>query len=168
MAASSTLAALPVEPVAQNPTIPPACRDRHIVAFRALLKEVEAEASQEALAGDLEAATSEHGDGQVLPFSTGVYTFKTQDELVERDMLEAGVAEFLRACVGVRLSIVFAGAPGSGKTTLLSCCTAEIDPSLRVVVAEEVFEADVPLPPNVAHTWPSWPRLGAMPHFESG
>jgi pilus assembly protein CpaF len=42
-----------------------------------------------------------------------------------------------------------AGAPGSGKTTLLSCCAAELDPSLRVVVAEEVFEADVPLP-NVA------------------
>jgi pilus assembly protein CpaF len=32
---------------------------------------------------------------------------------------------------------------------MLSCCAAELDPSLRVVVAEEVFEADVPLP-NVA------------------
>ena len=42
-------------------------------------------------------------------------------------------------------SIVFAGAPGSGKTTMLSCCAAELDPSLRVVIAEEVFEADVPL-----------------------
>src|SRR5438874_4327418 len=48
-----------------------------------------------------------------------------------------------------RLSIVFAGPPGSGKTTLLSCCAAELDPGLRVVVAEEVFETDVPLP-NVA------------------
>ncbi len=36
------------------------------------------------------------------------------------------------------LSIVFAGPPGSGKTTLLTCCAAELDPSLRVVVAEEV------------------------------
>ena len=35
--------------------------------------------------------------------------------------------------------------PGSGKTTLLSCCAAELDPSLRVVIAEEVFEADVPI-----------------------
>ena len=41
------------------------------------------------------------------------------------------------------------GPYGSGKTTLLSCCAAELDPTLRVVVAEEVFEADVPLP-NVA------------------
>ena len=59
------------------------------------------------------------------------------------------VADFLRACVRARLSMVFSGAPGSGKTTMLSCCAAELDPSLRVVVAEEVFEADVPLP-NVA------------------
>ena len=44
---------------------------------------------------------------------------------------------------------MFAGAPGAGKTTLLSCCLAELEPSLRVVVAEEVFEADIALP-NVA------------------
>ena len=79
---------------------------------------------------------------------TGV-AFRSLDELVARGMLPAPVATFLRACVRSRLSIVFAGAPGSGKTTLLSCCAAELDPSLRVVVAEEVFEADVPLP-NVA------------------
>jgi pilus assembly protein CpaF len=80
---------------------------------------------------------------------TGV-AIKTLRELVARDMLDPPVAEFLRACVSARLSIVFAGAPGSGKTTLMSCCTAELDPGLRVVIAEEVFEADVPLP-NVAH-----------------
>ena len=79
---------------------------------------------------------------------TGV-TFHSLDELVERDMLDQRVAAFLRACVRARLSIVFSGAPGSGKTTMLSCCAAELDPSLRVVIAEEVFEADVPLP-NVA------------------
>jgi pilus assembly protein CpaF len=71
------------------------------------------------------------------------------DELVERDMLDPAAAAFLRAAVRARQSIVFAGAPGAGKTTLLSCCAAELDPSLRVVVAEEVFEIDVPLP-NVA------------------
>jgi pilus assembly protein CpaF len=79
---------------------------------------------------------------------TGVQ-FRSLDELVDRSMLTARAAEFLRACVQARLSIVFAGAPGSGKTTLLSCCAAELDPALRVVVAEEVFEADIPLP-NVA------------------
>ena len=75
---------------------------------------------------------------------------KSLDELVERDMLDPPVADFLRAAVRAKLTILFAGAPGSGKTTLMSCCTAELDPTLRVVIAEEVFESDVPLP-NVAH-----------------
>jgi pilus assembly protein CpaF len=79
---------------------------------------------------------------------TGV-AYRHLDELVDRDMLDTRVAAFLRACVRARLSIVFSGSPGSGKTTLLSCCAAELDPSLRVVIAEEVFEADLPLP-NVA------------------
>jgi pilus assembly protein CpaF len=79
---------------------------------------------------------------------TGV-AFRSLDELVGQGMLDAPVAEFLRACVRARQSIVFSGPPGSGKTTLLACCAAEVDPTLRVVVAEEVFEADVPLP-NVA------------------
>ncbi|HZT64440.1 MAG TPA: ATPase, T2SS/T4P/T4SS family [Acidimicrobiales bacterium] len=75
---------------------------------------------------------------------------RSVDELVARGTLDPAPAAFLRACVRARLSMVFAGAPGAGKTTLLSCCAAELDPSLRVVVAEEVFETDVPLP-NVAH-----------------
>ena len=79
---------------------------------------------------------------------TGV-PYRRLGELVARGMLDAGAAEFLRACVAARLSIVFAGPPGSGKTTLLSCCAAELDPRLRVVIAEEVFEADVPVS-NVA------------------
>ena len=79
---------------------------------------------------------------------TGV-AFRSLDELVERAMLTPAAAGFLRACVRARLTVVFAGAPGSGKTTMLSCCAAELDPSLRIVVAEEVFEADIPLA-NVA------------------
>lgn len=79
---------------------------------------------------------------------TGV-AFHELAELVERDMLSAQAADFLRACARAKLTVVFAGAPGSGKTTLLSCTAAELDPALRVVIAEEVFEADVPLP-NVA------------------
>jgi pilus assembly protein CpaF len=79
---------------------------------------------------------------------TGV-AFRSLDELVDRGMLTAEVAGFLRAAVRARASIVVAGPPGAGKTTMLSCCTAELDPSLRVVTAEEVFEVDVPLP-NVA------------------
>ena len=77
--------------------------------------------------------------------------FKRLDELVARDMLDANVASFLRACTRARFSILFAGPPGSGKTTLLTCCAAELDPSLRVVIAEEVFETDLDSLPNVAH-----------------
>ena len=79
---------------------------------------------------------------------TGV-AFRQLEQLVDRDMLTVQAAEFLRACARAKLTVVFAGAPGSGKTTIMSCTAAELDPSLRVVVAEEVFEADVPLP-NVA------------------
>lgn len=67
------------------------------------------------------------------------------DELVRRRSLTRAAADFLGAAVRSRLSIVFAGAPGAGKTTLLSCCAAELDPTLRAVIAEEVFECDVPL-----------------------
>jgi pilus assembly protein CpaF len=79
---------------------------------------------------------------------TGV-SVSSLDELVSREMLDTPVAAFLRACVKAKTTVVFAGAPGSGKTTMLSCCAAELDPTLRVVVAEEVFEADIPLA-NVA------------------
>jgi pilus assembly protein CpaF len=72
--------------------------------------------------------------------------FHSLAELVALDMLTSRAADFLRACVKSRLSIVFAGPPGSGKTTMLSCCAAELDPTLRVVIAEEVFEADIPVP----------------------
>lgn len=75
---------------------------------------------------------------------------RSLNELVARQMFDWKVAEFLRCAMKARLSVVFAGSPGSGKTTLLSCCASELDPSLRVVVAEEVFETDIDLP-NVAH-----------------
>lgn len=71
-------------------------------------------------------------------------------DLIATGMLDQATARFLIACVRAGLSFVITGAPGSGKTTMLSCLAAELDPALRVVVAEEVFETDIPLP-NVAH-----------------
>ena len=79
---------------------------------------------------------------------TGV-PYTSLDELVESDTLSNAAAEFLANAVRNGATIVFAGAPGSGKTTLLSCCLGELDPSKRVVIAEEVFEVDAPLS-NVA------------------
>ena len=75
--------------------------------------------------------------------------FSSLNDLTEIGTLTGEIADFLRAAVRARLSILFAGAPGSGKTTLLGCCAAELDPHLRVATAEEVFELDIRLP-NVA------------------
>ena len=79
---------------------------------------------------------------------TGV-AFTQLDELVTTDTLSSNAARFLANAVRAGATALFAGAPGSGKTTLLSCCLGELDPSQRVVIAEEVFEVDAPLP-NVA------------------
>jgi len=79
---------------------------------------------------------------------TGV-PFTRLDQLVSTDTLSHSAATFLAAAVRCGTTSLFAGAPGSGKTTLLSCCLGELDPSKRVVIAEEVFEVDAPLP-NVA------------------
>ena len=79
----------------------------------------------------------------------GGVAFTSLSDLAAVGTVTSEVADFLRVAVRARLSILFAGAPGSGKTTLLGCCAAELDPCLRVVTAEEVFELDIPLP-NVA------------------
>jgi len=79
---------------------------------------------------------------------TGV-PFTRLDQLVSTDTLSHSAAAFLAAAIRCGTTTLFAGAPGSGKTTLLSCCLGELDPSKRVVIAEEVFEVDAPLP-NVA------------------
>jgi pilus assembly protein CpaF len=79
---------------------------------------------------------------------TGV-PFRSLEDLVRCGTLDHITASFLRDAVRADASIVFSGAPGAGKTTLLSCCAAELDPARRIVVAEEVFEVDIPLP-NVA------------------
>ena len=79
---------------------------------------------------------------------TGV-PFRDLDQLVEHGTLDRRTAGFLAQAVRVGTTVVFAGAPGSGKTTLLSCCLGQLDPTRRVVIAEEVFEVDAALP-NVA------------------
>ena len=92
------------------------------------------------------------GRGGHLIFNIRKFTgiaFSNLNDLSEIGTLTPEISEFLRAAVRARLSILFAGAPGSGKTTLLGCCAAELEPHLRVVTAEEVFELDIPLP-NVA------------------
>lgn len=71
-------------------------------------------------------------------------------ELTALGMLDVPTGRFLAAAVRSGLTVLIAGAPGSGKTTMLGCLAGELDPVLRVVVAEEVFETEIPMP-NVAH-----------------
>ena len=87
---------------------------------------------------------------------TGV-TYRRLDELVGTGMLDHATADLLAGLVRAGASLLVSGRPGAGKTTLLSCCAAELDPRCRVVVAEEVFEADVPIA-NVASMQTRGPR----------
>ena len=61
-------------------------------------------------------------------------------------MLTARVAVFLHACVRARRSIVSPAIPSAASQPCCRAPTAELDPALRVVVAEEVFDVDIPLP----------------------
>lgn len=79
---------------------------------------------------------------------TGV-AFRQLDELVREGTLTVEAADWLKQAVQQRQSVLIAGEPGAGKTTLLGCLAAEIESTLRIVTAEEVFELAIPHP-NVA------------------
>lgn len=68
------------------------------------------------------------------------------DDLVERGSLSRSAARHLGSAVHEDRTILVAGAPGAGKTTLVNCLLREVDPGLRVVSCEEVFEISVDLP----------------------
>lgn len=59
------------------------------------------------------------------------------DDLVARDMLDAGLATFLRAALKARLNIMFAGTTGVGKTTLMRALLHECHPDERLMVMEQ-------------------------------
>ena len=77
-------------------------------------------------------------------------TNRTLTQLVHKAMLSSPSAALLVAAIRSKATIIFAGPPGAGKTTLLGCLAGELDPSTRVVIAEEVPETDIRLS-NVAH-----------------
>jgi pilus assembly protein CpaF len=57
-----------------------------------------------------------------------------------RELVEARVAELLRATVAARLTLVISGGTGSGKTTLLGALLGCIPPSERLLVIEDAPE----------------------------
>jgi pilus assembly protein CpaF len=62
------------------------------------------------------------------------------DSLTAAGMLDSDDADFLRRCVGERVSVAISGSTSSGKTTLLNALLGLVGPSERVVLIEEVPE----------------------------
>jgi len=61
-------------------------------------------------------------------------------ELVENSTLSEEAAEFIGACVRLRMNIVVSGGAGSGKTTLLNAVSAFIPSAERIITIEDPIE----------------------------
>ena len=64
----------------------------------------------------------------------------TIEDLIQLNSLTREVAEFLRACVLVRLNIIVSGGTGTGKTTLLNALSSFIPDTERIVTIEDPTE----------------------------
>lgn len=73
----------------------------------------------------------------IRKFSSKVFTFK---DLVQSDFLSEQAAQFIKAAVASRLSIVISGGTGSGKTSFLSTLGSAIAFDERIVTIEDVPE----------------------------
>ncbi len=68
----------------------------------------------------------------------------TIDDLIERDTLNEGTANFLRACVLGRKNMLISGGTGSGKTTTLNVLSNFIPPEERIITIEDSAELQLP------------------------
>ncbi len=64
----------------------------------------------------------------------------TIEDLIQLNSLTREVAEFLRACVLVRLNIIVSGGTGTGKTTMLNALSSFIPDTERIVTIEDPTE----------------------------
>lgn len=64
-------------------------------------------------------------------------------QLVERQLLDWQVAQFLASAVRAKRNIVIAGGTGSGKTTLLRALMNEVPRHERIVTIEDAFELGI-------------------------
>lgn len=67
----------------------------------------------------------------------------TVQDLINFGSLTQEVAEFLEACVRVRLNVVVSGGTGSGKTTLLNVLSSFIPEDERIVTIEDSAELNL-------------------------
>ena len=77
-------------------------------------------------------------------------TVTSLDSMVEKGSLTGEMAEFLKACVKTRRTMVILGATGSGKTTMLESLCRQIPQIERIGVAEDTPEI-VLNQPNVSY-----------------
>jgi pilus assembly protein CpaF len=70
----------------------------------------------------------------------------TMEDLVSVGSLTPEVAQFLGACVEVRLNLLISGGTGTGKTTLLNALSAFIPDSERIVTIEDPLEIKLQQP----------------------
>lgn len=64
----------------------------------------------------------------------------TIEDLIELNSMTRLAAEFLRACVLVRLNIIVSGGTGTGKTTMLNALSSFIPDTERIVTIEDPTE----------------------------
>ena len=82
----------------------------------------------------------------IAPKSPTITIRKFQaDKMTIEDLIEAGsltqeIAEFLRACVRVRLNIIISGGTGTGKTTMLNALSSFIPDTERIITIEDPTE----------------------------
>lgn len=70
----------------------------------------------------------------------------TMDELITAGTVEAEVAQFLKACVRLRLNILISGGTGTGKTTFLNALSAYIPETERIITIEDPTEIKLQQP----------------------
>ncbi|MEW5694188.1 MAG: CpaF family protein [Candidatus Hydrogenedentota bacterium] len=79
----------------------------------------------------------------------------TIDDLVRFGAMTKKMADFLDACVKIRLNIVVSGGTGSGKTTLLNVLSSFIPADERIITVEDAAELQL--------RQPHWVRLETRP-----
>ena len=70
----------------------------------------------------------------------------TMDELLAAGTIASEIAQFLKACVRLRLNTLISGGTGTGKTTFLNALSAYIPESERIVTIEDPTELKLQQP----------------------
>lgn len=90
--------------------------------------------------------TREHWSVNIRKFSRSI---RELSDLVERDVLTAEAADYLRDNICEGNTVLVSGATQAGKTTMLQTLLRAAPPEDRVVSVEETFELDLGIPDHV-------------------